>query len=265
MISQLKNLFRKKISVCSIINFCTHDYRFLRSCVEEASRFSDQILVAYSDHFFDGLPENQALLLRARQENPEAEFVFLPYQANPEKDSQYWVTMLRWNALAQAEKNITHILFLDADEIADGHAVSVFLKSSPPGKESVLKLANHYYFRESCYRAIELEDSATLVRKSLLKKDLVVDYQDRNKAWEMLPEPKKRMVKSLDGKPMIHHFSWVRTKEEMLRKVKSWGHAGERNWEELVEEEFSHPFNGSDFIHGYRYEEVKTPFPEIAL
>jgi hypothetical protein len=133
------------------------------------------------------------------------------------------------------------------------------------GKFSILKIANYYYFRESRFRATELEDSATLVRKSLLNKELIVDYQDRNKAWVMLPEPKKRMVTGPDGLPMIHHFSWVRTKEEMLRKVKSWGHAGERNWEEHVETEFSHPFSGTDFIHGYRYETVNPPFPETGL
>ena len=59
---------------------------------------------------------------------------------------------------------------------------------------------------------------------------------------------------------MIHHYSWVRTKDEMLKKINSWGHKGDRNWIELVESEFSQDFKGVDFIHGYRYQTVPSAF-----
>ena len=59
---------------------------------------------------------------------------------------------------------------------------------------------------------------------------------------------------------MFHHFSWVRTKEEMLKKVRSWGHKGDRNWIELVEKEFSTDFQKTDFIHGYQYKIVEPLF-----
>ena len=64
----------------------------------------------------------------------------------------------------------------------------------------------------------------------------------------------------VDGKPMIHHFSWVRTKEEMLKKVHNWGHKNDTNWIDLVEEEFSRPFSGTDFIHKYQYNIVENKF-----
>jgi hypothetical protein len=221
--------------------------------------------VACSDHFYDGKPEDKELLQKAKEENPDVEFVLLPFDPETREKSQYWVTLSRWNALSRVNKNIDYILFLDADEIVEGEKFASFLKSFPLSRFNILKLANYYYFRESCFRAGTFEDSVTLVKKSLLNREMVVDYGDRNKAWEMLPEPKQRMVMGLDSRPMVHHFSWVRTKEEMLRKVLSWGHAGERNWAELVEVEFSHPFNGKDFIHGYDYEDVEKVFPEIGL
>jgi hypothetical protein len=59
---------------------------------------------------------------------------------------------------------------------------------------------------------------------------------------------------------MIHHYSWVRTKEEMLRKVKSWTHSGDRDWVSQVEKEFAHEFNGTDFVHGYEYNIVENKF-----
>ena len=63
-----------------------------------------------------------------------------------------------------------------------------------------------------------------------------------------------------ENKPVIHHFSWVRTKDEMLQKVNSWGHRFDRDWGKLVEEEFTRPFNGTDFVHGYNYDVVKNEF-----
>ena len=256
---------QKQPSIACIINFCTHDARFLSTCIREVAGFSDQVIVACSDHFFDGIPENKVLLKKAESENPQAQFVYLAFEKDENSDPQYWVTLSRWNALSQVKEGTDYILFLDADEIVDGKRMKQFLDAFPLSRFNIIKLANYYYFRESRFRAKVLEDSVILVRKNLLTRELVVDYQDRNKAWEMLPEQKQRMVQGADGRPLVHHFSWVRTKEEMLRKVQSWGHAGERNWISLVEEEFSRPFSGKDFIHGYEYEEVPPPFPETGL
>jgi hypothetical protein len=59
---------------------------------------------------------------------------------------------------------------------------------------------------------------------------------------------------------MFHHYSWVRTRDEMMKKVQSWGHKNDRDWVALVNEEFSAPFKGSDFVHGYKYKTVSPLF-----
>jgi hypothetical protein len=46
----------------------------------------------------------------------------------------------------------------------------------------------------------------------------------------------------------------------MLRKVKNWSHKNDRNWDDLIEEEFSRDFNGKDFVHNYSYEIVENKF-----
>jgi hypothetical protein len=46
----------------------------------------------------------------------------------------------------------------------------------------------------------------------------------------------------------------------MLKKTSSWGHKDDKNWKELIEEEFSRPFNGTDFEWGYEYDIVEQPF-----
>jgi len=62
---------------------------------------------------------------------------------------------------------------------------------------------------------------------------------------------------------MVHHMSWVRSKEGMLQKVSAWGHAGERDWEALVKEEWSREFNGRDLLNtGNRYRILDKPWIE---
>jgi hypothetical protein len=40
----------------------------------------------------------------------------------------------------------------------------------------------------------------------------------------------------------------------MLKKVSTWAHKTDKNWNALIEEEFSREFNGTDFVHNYKYE-----------
>ena len=46
--------------------------------------------------------------------------------------------------------------------------------------------------------------------------------------------------------------------EEMLNKVASWAHKKERDWSQLVKDEFKHEFEGTDFVHNYKYRKVKS-------
>src|SRR5689334_2116292 len=67
----------------TVISYCTNDFRFIGKCIEEARRFSHSIVVAVADHFFDGVPENRALLNATYQAHPDClfvEFAYLPTQ-----------------------------------------------------------------------------------------------------------------------------------------------------------------------------------------
>lgn len=129
---------------------------------------------------------------------------------------------------------------------------------------TAMRLANYWYFRSAFYRATTWEDTPLFLRKNRKNLQMLMHPQERAGAYHSAPSPKKRMVLSLKKKPMVHHFSWVRTKEQMLKKVSNWGHHQERNWTPLVEREFSSCFQGTDFVHGYSFETVDPPF-EINL
>lgn len=265
LLHKFKNWFGRNGNppkITTIINYCTNDYKFIAACIQEAAKISEEVIVPYTDHFYDGTPENTELLAKTIAENPRARFEYFPYNPTLKVLPQHWVTYARLVGWKSSRPETDFILFLDADEVVDSKRFQSWIQVFPLAKMNVIKLANYYYFREICYQSEIFEDSIVLARKSLLTEEMVMDFLDRDKIFRDIAEPKARMVLGQDGQPLVHHYSWVRTKEEMIKKVSTWGHSHERNWVQLVEEEFEGDFNGIDFVHGYHY---KTVEPFITL
>lgn len=267
----------KKYPIASIVNFCTNESRFIKLCLEQAAQFSQQVIVPICDHFFDGTKENQELLDQIYKAFPRCLFIQYPFipKKIPKRvfksipPAHFWHSLSRLVGAQFVEEGIENLLFLDADEIPDARRFTEWLESSDYPCHTVLKLANFWYFRKPCYQAEKWEDSIVFAQKRALDPHLLLNAQERDAIYDYLPGPKRRMVLGVDGLPMFHHYSWVRTEEEMLRKVRNWGHRDDRNdWEALVKKEFSGPFEGVDFVHQYRCKEVIPAFqvpesPEI--
>ena len=106
-----------------------------------------------------------------------------------------------------------------------------------------------------------------MAKRAALQPGWFITPADRAMLQGIIPEPKLNMV-TYGAKPLVHHYSWVRSREEMLQKVKSWGHNQDRNWVKLVEDHFalSESKRGGagfrDFVHGYAYRTVR---PYISL
>jgi hypothetical protein len=262
----------RKPPLATIVNFCTNESRFIKNCIEQSLIFSKQVIVSVCDHFFDGTPENRELLERIYTAFPDCLFIEYPFLEGkiPKKifktvdPAHFWHSLSRFLAVRSLSEEIENVLFLDADEIPEGNRFFDWLESSDYTFHTALKMANYWYFRESRYRAEKWEDSIVLAQRKALDAELLLRQEERGAIYDSLPGPKRRMVTGPDGRPMFHHYSWVRTEEEMLKKVRSWGHRADRDWETLVKEEFSRPFQGVDFVHGYRYETIEPKF-EILL
>ncbi len=261
-----------KHSIATIINFCTNESRFIKANLEQAHLFSKQVIVVVCDHFFDAAPENRILLDQIYAAFPETFFVEYPYIPDkiPKKitkkidQAHLWHSLSRLIGFTFVDEEIETVLFIDADEIADAKRFIEWLDSSDYQLHTTLKLANYWYFREPSNQALQFEDTIVIAQKKAIDADILLHQDERDAIYKLLPNPKRRHVTAADGKPMFHHFSWVRTREEMLQKVKTWGHKNDRDWTCLVDEEFKGPFMGSDFVHGYRYKIVKPLF-EISL
>ena len=174
--------------------------------------------------------------------------------------AHFWHSLSRLIGAQYLDERIENVLFLDADEIPDANRFTEWLGCSDYAGHTVLKLANYWYFRESCSQADRWEDSIVFAQRRALEPHLLLRQEERDAIYDSLPGPKRRMVVGPDGNPMFHHYSWVRTQEEMLKKVQAWGHKKDRDWAALVQQEFASPFRGTDFVHGYNYKTVKPLF-----
>lgn len=247
------------IKVATIINYCTTDYRFLKFCIEEAKKFSQQIVVPVCSHFFNGEPENRALLNQSYQEHPDVQFVEFAYEEEPygiycpltssdEDWAHYWHSTARYVGFHYVQE-CDYVLFLDVDEIVDGLS---FSSCDLKGYDAV-RLPSYFYFREPIYRAMgQYPLNALLVRKAAIESpEMILDVFERKGLYDQI-----QGRKIIDQRRFVHHYSWVRTKPELIQKVRTWGHRYDREWLELIEKEFSQPFAGTDRIHGFGYETV---------
>ncbi|MFA5250455.1 MAG: hypothetical protein WC371_03495 [Parachlamydiales bacterium] len=232
-------------------------------------KFSAFVQVVAADHFFDGSKENLEVLKKLALAYPTVQFWLYPYIAErmgKEKSFQqigsanFWHSLSRLLGYVLLPKGIEYTLFLDADEIAEGRQFKQWLDTCEYKNYAALRPANYWYFRESCYRAKTWEDSAVLLKNGQLRLKALLQKNEREALFEKARGAKKRQV-IFARRPLLHHYSWVRTKEQMLKKVRSWGHRQDCNWELLVEKEFLTAFQGRDFVHGYEFETVEPFYP----
>jgi len=258
-----------KIAVC--LSYCTNDYRLFQKCLSEIKPFSSQILVITCDRFFKGASENIDLLHQTYQENPDIQFIQFSYlkdrlysryiNRSPLDNDwiDYWHATTRYIPYFYLQKDIEYVLFLDSDEIIEHKKFQNWLNTSEYKKYDAMRFLQYYYFREAKYRAKKFQIGGLFAKKSVLYPSLLMDGDDRCGIFHHLKGNKIEGM-AFENTPMIHHYSWVKTKEECLQKAKNWCHHWEKDWIKLIHQEFSRSFNGRDFIDNREYEEIKKPY-----
>lgn len=244
--------------IATIINYCTNDYRFLRYCIEEAQKFSQQIIIPVCSHFFNGEPENRALLEQSYREHSDVQFIEFAYDKEPygiyspltssdEDWSHYWHSTARYIGFHYV-KNCDFVLFLDVDEIVEADRFIQWLQEFKIG--DALRFSSYFYFGDPSQRAIDrFPLNALLVRRSCIESpEMILDVLERKGLYDQIQGVKLTEVMGLDGRPLVHHYSWVRTPEELQKKVLTWGHRHDQDWLKLIEEPSE--------IFGFKYETV---------
>ncbi len=247
------------MKLSTILLYSTIDHRWLDECLSSACEVSNEVIVVTCDRFWNGQLENEQSVLDSHkiiESYKNAKLITTSW--SPGYPTFFWEAQCRVNGILNTSHDCDYILFLDTDEIIDVNNFTEWLETKEYANYDSMKLANYWYFREKNYRSNTTEDSIVLINKDFICYDGAMVVQTlptgREQYHELMNCNKKRMVVGTDGNPMIHHYSWVRTKDEMIQKVKSWGHNKDRNWIPLIEEEFSRPFNGKCFVNDMEFE-----------
>lgn len=244
------------MKISTVVSYCSLDRRFIRPLLEQVLMFSDDIILVYFDHLLDGTPEPVDEVEQLRSVAPDKiRTLCLPFtNDNPPR---YFHNLARWQA---TEKTLhDHLLYLDADEIPNGLAFKKFIDQGALDNYNAADFRCYWYFRNATNQAVQTEHCGLYVKKELIIKECMFTEHER---WIFRHIPNigyAPLVSGTEG-PLIHHYSWVRTKDEMLTKVGAWGHKNDKDWKSLVNEEFSKEFNGTDFVHGYSYRQVNDYF-----
>lgn len=245
--------------ISSILQYSTMDLRFLDTNLQQLSKFSDEIIIPMCTHFFNGEPEDQALLQETFEIAAKYSkcsiytFAWEGLNSNP----GYYHNLSR--AIGTSISTSDWLLFVDTDEIVDDRFKGWF-ETTAQYTNTIYWLTCYWYFREPRYQSKTYEGCGLLIRRE--KCNWNVNIRDERQQLHIGPDFIQGGYNPIlvDGEPLMHHFSWVRTKDEMLKKVENWGHKGDANWTDLVQEEFSREFNGTDFVHGYQYNIVENKF-----
>jgi hypothetical protein len=248
------------MKLSTVLLYSTTDYRWLDLCLKNITKVSDEVIIPMCSHFFNGDPENQELLdksIKIIKKYPSVKLY--NFNWSPGQNTFYWEGVARILGTLEINKSNNWVLYLDTDEIIDPVMFQEWVNSKQYEQYDSIKLSNYWYFRDVKYQSTTYEDSIVLARKNVITDGVntVINpdiSRGREQCHEMLNVKKIRNVKGINGKPMIHHYSWVRTKEQMLQKVRTWGHNADKDWISLIEEEFSRPFNGKCFVNDYEFE-----------
>lgn len=251
-----------------VINFCSMDREFLNICVSECMKFSNDIVVSYGSHFYDGGVEDYEYIKKEISSNKNIQFIEyevditidLYKQKGVEKRPHaYWHNLARWNGL-KATKRSEWVLFLDVDEIPDGERLKAWSMETQLDKDTNYSLANYWYFKSPNYQATEWEETAKIIYANNITEHSVFGDSERDHLQNTAGKKTAHFVLGLDALPLIHHYSWVRKKEVLLRKIKSWGHKEQiANPMNYVESIFKNK-NINDFVHNYKYNYVHNQF-----
>lgn len=164
---------------------------------------------------------------------------------------RYWIQEMRQAGYARTTKN--WLLFIDSDEElrTPDKFLQWFLESKVEG---AYKLSNYWYFLSKRRRSVITEDSIVLIHRKWMHARVFRSYDlEREYVYSAAPlHLQHREISKSD--PFFDHFSWVRSKDVLLKKASTWTHRNDKPWKALIEKAFSENLlETPDFVHSYKY------------
>lgn len=254
-----------------IINYCTNERMFIDALLTECLKFSDDIVVSYGSHLYDGTPEDETHIYALKRKFSSVNFVryevdvdidLLAQKGVHKRPTAYWHNLARWTGVQGLRKK-EWVFIIDADEIPEGALVKQWLSEAELKQNECYKIATFWYFKNPTNQASVLEDSILLIHADYLTEDNIFGDFERDYTISKSKCLLRRLTKGLSGAILWHHYSWVRPKKELVHKIRNWGHSNDMfknvDAEKLVEYIFRND-NVNDVVHGYNYVNVINKF-----
>jgi hypothetical protein len=244
------------MSLGIVVPYCSNEEDLIDEVIDSLKPISNNIVVVCMTHFFNGAEDEAGLKKVQSLVQPGVKAKVVPYKEIRGAPQNFWIKEMRLYGF-QALDPCDWVLFVDSDEVLRNAQVFLSWFDSVKHTEASYKLSCYWYFLSRHRRSKVVEDSIVLVpRKWLTFGSFRSSTSERENLADSAPE-QHRSVKGLEGEVMFDHFSWVRSEQVLLRKVFTWGHRNDRDWEELVRTAFREDIlTTKDFVHGNEYELV---------
>lgn len=264
--------------IASAIITCSNDLEILPYTISKACVFSDKVSVCYSTNLWNGEPDDYKEVKKCieetiRNNNACGDHKVIPVLFKFEDwmgrtHSLNGIEPKMRQESVNAVSDCDHCLLLDGDEVVDPIKFATWLNDHEKELNTgnyAIRFACHYYFRTAKRRAIQNKEEVGLLipRKRFTEVESVTGCIHIRSGFVKYPE--YRTLETLNGEPMFHHYSGVRSKATVISKTKAWTHRNDfpgLSWEEILTEEYSHNFDGIIPFHNYQTEEVE-PYIDI--
>lgn len=263
--------------VAVIINYSYDERIFIEPLISQCQLFADEIIVSYGSHYYNGDIANHEHFEECRQKFPNVTFV--EYKVDTQLDvskkkgvvnreKAYWHNLGRWTAFSNLKEKNQWIFVIDGDEIPNGNDVKEWYNEMHGynylQESKCFKMACHWYFKDVIHQAEQIEDSILLIHGSKISEDTIFGDLERDFLIYKSGCSLVRNVRNRKMVPMWHHFSFVRTREGLRRKIECWAHANEGvfgciNKSEFIEQIYETD-TVNDVVHNYTYKTVPNFF-----
>lgn len=269
-------------TLVAVVSYCSNERMFSRALLRNALDATPHVFVAVGCRLYTGEPEDEAHLVALHTEFPAARFVVydVPDEGLARPVGLHNEARRAGVAAARAALgDDVWVLLLDGDEVPEGAELAAWWAARSPALTpgTAMKMANWWYFLSTRLVADVHEDSVVIVHASRLTGAALAHPRERDGALMVgqesgALETVERMVYGPAGRPMFHHFSWVRAgRAGLLSKVANWGHRNDRPWPALVNaacdavqgDQAGWP--ARDFVHGHPLRALdRPPFDDMA-
>lgn len=232
----------------AVVLYCSNDQRFFKTCIDNLLECGFRVTVVTYSNMWAGEKENTAILNQSNdlfKHNPKYNNLFIYWET--EKNSWYWEGYGRYRATQELKDDSEWVIYIDIDEIIEPLLFKKWLKDFPYYRYNSILLKQYEYYKLPTIRHNKIEPNPVFAKTKYAKSCKFKESGRRQLFWNNENFISRVLAKlNLNpffciyrGVPFIHHYSWVRSKKQILNKFLNWGHKDDKDWVSIAEAEFS--------------------------